>query len=126
MPITLQIDPPVSNISEVPGDRGRCGHHWTRQGRPPAATLAAFEIAVAGGGATLSGTQNVGVHPQAHRTSGLAPLEAGILENLVETFLLGAVLHVLRSRNHHSANPGCDFWSFSDPTAPPPVFHPRA
>src|SRR5260370_29309413 len=113
MPITLQIDPPVSNISEVPGDRGRCGHHWTHQVRASAATLAAFEIAVAGGGATLSGTQNVGVHPQAHRTSGLAPLEAGILENLVETFLLGGVLHVLRSRNHHSANAGADFMSFS-------------
>src|SRR6266852_8357501 len=99
------LEPPVANISEVPGDRGRRGHHWTNQMGAAAAALAAFEIAVAGGGATLSRTQNIGVHAQAHRATGFAPLETGVLENSVETFLLGRVFHILRPRHHHCANP---------------------
>ena len=41
------------------------------------AALAAFEVAVAGGGAAFAGLQDVGVHAETHAAAGLAPLEAG-------------------------------------------------
>ena len=40
------------------------------------AALAAFEVAVAGGGAALAGGEDVGVHAEAHAAAGFAPLEA--------------------------------------------------
>src|SRR5260370_27046112 len=69
MPSIHLIETPVSNIIEVPGDRGRCGHHWTHQVPASAATLAAFEIAVDGGRATLSGSQYAVAHPHSPPTS---------------------------------------------------------
>ena len=72
----------------------------TRWVRPPA-PWRPFEVAVAGGGATLAGLEAVGVHRQAHRAARLAPLEAGRLEDLVQAFLLGLRLHQAGARHHH-------------------------
>src|SRR4051794_37513289 len=54
---------------------------------PAAASLAAFEVAVRGRGATLAGLELVGIHGEAHGASGLAPVEAGFPEDDVEPFL---------------------------------------
>ena len=66
--------------------------------RAPAAALAALEVAVGGRGAALARLQDVRVHAQAHRAAGLAPVEAGGAEDLVEALRLGLRLHLLRSR----------------------------
>jgi hypothetical protein len=60
------------------------GHGRADQVGAPAGALAAFEVAVAGGGAALARLQPVGVHRQAHAAARLAPLEAGGLEDLVQ------------------------------------------
>ena len=53
---------PVANIGEVAGDgRGR-GHHRTNQVRPSAASLTAFEIAIAGRSAAFARLQDVWIH----------------------------------------------------------------
>ena len=72
----------------------RSGSGHLRADKVGAATtaLAAFEVAVAGGGATFAGRKNIGVHTEAHRTAGLAPIEACLAEDLVEAFLLGLLL----------------------------------
>ena len=90
--------------TEVPGDGG-CGSHLGRdQVRASAASLAAFEVAVAGGGAALAGRENVGIHGQAHGAAGLAPVEAGFLEDAVQALGLGLRLDGLRAGNHHGAD----------------------
>ena len=47
------------------------------------------------------GCEDVGVHAQAHRAAGLAPVEAGAAEDLVEALGLGLGLHLLRARHDH-------------------------
>ena len=63
--------------------------------------LTALEIAVRGRGAALAGLELVGVHGEAHRAAGLAPLEAGGEEDLVQPFGLGLLLHQARARHDH-------------------------
>ena len=77
---------PVANVDEVAGDCGRGGHFRRDEVSASAASLAAFEVAVAGGGATLAGRKNVGIHAQAHGAAGLAPVESGFAEDAVEAF----------------------------------------
>ena len=57
---------PVSDVGKVAGDGCRRRHHRTDQVGASAASLAAFKVAVAGGGAAFAGLQDVGVHAQAH------------------------------------------------------------
>ena len=56
---------------------------------PTTLALSALEVAVGRRGAALARGQLVGVHAQAHRTTGTAPLAAGLLEDDVETLVLG-------------------------------------
>src|SRR3954464_14739994 len=65
--------------------------------RAAARALPAFEIAVGGRRATLAGLESIGIHAEAHRAAGLAPFEARVAENAVETFLLGLHLHQPRA-----------------------------
>ena len=60
------VKAPVADIGEVAGDRRRRCHHWANQVSAAAAPLAAFKVAVAGGGATFARIQDVRIHPQTH------------------------------------------------------------
>src|SRR5207245_7013197 len=51
----------------------------------------------------------VGIHRQAHRTAGLAPVEAGSYEYLVETFGLGLFFHQARAGHDHRRDTGIDY-----------------
>ena len=62
------------------GDCGGGGHGGADQVGATAGPLAALEVAVARRGAALAGRQDVGVHAQAHRATGIAPVEAGVAE----------------------------------------------
>src|SRR5271170_1822787 len=95
---------PLADVGEVAGDGCGCSHLRADEVRASSASLAAFEIAVAGGGAALAGLENVGVHAEAHGAAGLAPLEASLDENLVEAFLFGLRLDVMRTGNDHGAD----------------------
>src|SRR6516165_2843295 len=74
---------------EMTGNSGRGRHCWRDQVGPPAAALPALEVAVGRRCTTLSGRQLVGVHGQAHRAAGLAPLKARRGEDAIQTLLLG-------------------------------------
>src|SRR6187399_1096523 len=67
-------------------------------------SLAALEVAVRGRGATLARAKLIGVHAEAHRAAWLAPVEARFLEDLVEAFGFGLLLHQPRARNDHGAD----------------------
>src|SRR3546814_20866045 len=67
--------------------------------RSTALPLTAFKIAVRGGCATLAGLQTIGVHGQTHRASWFAPLEDGLNNYLVPTFLFGLQLDPARARH---------------------------
>ena len=62
-------------------------------------TLASFEIAVRGAGATLARGKPVRVHAEAHGATRLTPLETGLEQHTVKTFLLSLPLDQARSRH---------------------------
>src|SRR4051794_38524487 len=80
---------PLADVDEVPGDRRRGGHLRRHEVRAPAAALAALEVAVRGRRAAFARREDVGVHPEAHRAAGGAPVEARGAEHLVEALALG-------------------------------------
>src|SRR5436305_8489437 len=92
---------PLADVDEVPLDGGRRGHLGGDEVGPPAAALAAFEVAVRRGRATLARLEDVGVHPEAHRTAGAAPFETGGLEDVVQPLRLRLGLHSHRAADHH-------------------------
>src|SRR5256884_2235599 len=71
------------------GDRGCGGHYRAYEVRAAVFALAALEITVRRAGAAFVGRQDVGVHADAHAAAGVAPLETGVAENLVEAFFFG-------------------------------------
>src|SRR5258708_18237876 len=75
---------PAPHIDELAGDRGCRRHGRRHQMRAAFIALAALEIAVRGRGAALAGLEFVGIHGEAHRAAGLAPVEAGLDEYLVQ------------------------------------------
>src|SRR5688572_6143726 len=94
----------VGREGEVAGDgRGR-GDGGRYEVRAPAATLPTLEVAVAGGRGALSWRELVRVHREAHRTAGLAPVEARSREHPVEPLGLRLLLHRERARDHERAN----------------------
>src|SRR3954465_11680056 len=97
---------PVANVDEPALDGGRGRHLGRDEVRAPATALAPLEVAVRGRGAALAGLEGVGVHPQAHRTAGAAPVEAGGAEDLVEALGLGLGLHLARPGDAHGVHGG--------------------
>src|SRR3954447_4660175 len=99
-PLILEIGSialaPIPDVDEPPLDRGRGRHLRRHEVRAPAPPLTALEVAVRGGCAALARGQRVGVHAEAHRAAGGAPVEPGRAEHLVEALGLGLRLHLLR------------------------------
>src|SRR3954451_10860442 len=67
----------------------------------PAASLAALEVAVGGGGAALAGGEDVGIHAQTHRAAVAAPVEAGRTEHLIQTLMLSLTFNRARPGHAH-------------------------
>ncbi len=70
--------------------------------RSSTCTLTALKVAVGCGGATLAGSKLVRVHAETHGATGLTPVEAGSLEDLVETLGLGLLLDETRTGHEHA------------------------
>src|SRR5580698_593756 len=79
----------VADVHKMSGNGGCRGHDGADQMRAAALALAALEVAIGGAGAALAGRQHVVVHGDAHAASGFAPLESGVAEDAVESFLFG-------------------------------------
>src|SRR5438309_6102223 len=87
-------------VDDFAGDRGGGDHRGAHQQRPAGGTaLASFEIAVRRGGADLAALELVRIHREAHRAAGAAPFESGILEDAIESALLGRPADRSRSRD---------------------------
>src|SRR4051794_37362267 len=74
---------PGPDVDEVAFDGGRGGHLGRDEVRARAAPLAALEVAIGRRRDPLAGRRDVGVHAQAHRAPGPAPVEAGRREDPV-------------------------------------------
>src|ERR1700678_2602264 len=84
-------------------DRGGRGHHGTHQVGTSAPALASFEVTIAGRGTALAGSENIGVHSQAHGAARFAPVKTSRPEHLVQPLFFRLPLHLLRTRNDHRA-----------------------
>src|SRR5262245_65921493 len=67
--------------------------------RPGALALATLEVAVRRGRDAVAGDRHIAVHPDAHRTAGVAPLEARVDEDSIESLRLGRALDQPRARH---------------------------
>src|SRR5258708_7589106 len=95
---------PAANVGEMAGHgRGR-RHHGTDEMGPRASSLAAFEVAIAGGGAPLARLQDVGVHAQTHGAARLTPFESGATEDAVEPFAFRIALDRLGAGDNHRSH----------------------
>ena len=62
---------------------------WVRPSLPWRPSKLRFEVEAQ----RSRGRKLIGVHAEAHRAARLAPIEAGVLEDRVEAFGLGLLLH---------------------------------
>src|SRR5207248_1076174 len=67
--------------------------------RAPARSLPALEVSVRSRSAALTRREAIGVHPEAHRAARLAPLEAGVAEDAIQSFALGLPLYQAGARD---------------------------
>lgn len=70
-------------------ERGRGGHGRGHEVGTSTGTLTALKVAVRSRSAALTGGELVRVHAEAHGATGLAPVEAGLDEDAVESLRLG-------------------------------------
>ena len=87
--------------------------------------LTAFEIAVGGRGAALAGCEDIRVHAEAHGTTGLAPFETGLEEDLIKAFFFGLRTHETGARHDHRAHTGRDLAGLRDDGSGAQVFDAR-
>jgi hypothetical protein len=66
--------------------------------------LTSFKVSVGSRSTSLSRLELVGVHTQTHGTTSFSPVEAGLLENDIQSFSLGLLLDETRSRDDHSVD----------------------
>jgi len=95
---------PYPNIDKVAGDRRRRRHRGGHEMGAALKTLAAFKVAVRGRGAALARRQPIGIHRQAHRAAGFAPLEPRGEKNRVETLGFRLLLDEARTRHDHAVD----------------------
>src|SRR5512146_2606321 len=90
----------LAHVDETAGHGGGRRHRPADQVRAHAAALAADEVAIRGRGDALARRAGVAVDADAHRAARLAPVEAGLAEDLVEALRLGLLLDEPGARDH--------------------------
>src|SRR4051794_14778337 len=78
-----------SNVGHDACQRGSGGGERTHQEGAASLALAAFEVAVTGRDTILTWLQLIAVHRDTHRAARLAPVAAGVAENLRQALSLG-------------------------------------
>ena len=76
-------------------------------------------------GAPLARLEDVGVHAQAHRASGDAPVESGLSEDAVESLFLGLHFDLRGAGNHHRVHAVRDLFAPDNVGGEPQVFEAR-
>src|SRR5919112_2284783 len=94
------------------GRRG--GHRRADEVRPATLALASLEVSVAGRGAPLARLQDVRVHAEAHRTPGVAPVEARVREDLGQPLFLCLLFDAHRTGHDHRPDPLFHLVAFQD------------
>src|SRR6266446_744976 len=89
-----------ADVGEPARDGGGRRHRRRHEMRPGALALAPLEVAVRGRRHALALAGGLAVHPDAHRTARLPPLEAGVEEDPLEPLGLGGALDQPRARDH--------------------------
>src|SRR4051794_12085237 len=112
---------PRPDVDEMPGNRGGRGHLRRDEMGAALVALPPLEIAVRSRGAALARPELVGVHGEAHRAAGLAPIEARGLEDPVEALRLGLDLHEARAGHDHRVHGRADALALDDPGDRPQV-----
>ena len=95
---------PLADIHEFSGHGGGGRHLRIHQVGTSAFSLPALKISVGCRGTALLRPQLIGVHPQAHAASGIAPFCAGCFEYPIQSFGLGLQADLVRARNHQQLN----------------------
>src|SRR3546814_5059150 len=90
-------------IGDAAGNGARSGERGTHQMRPSAPPLPILEIAVRCRPTAFAGLQPVGVHADAHRASGLAPVEPRGAQYGVDALRLRLSLDQPRTGDDHRA-----------------------
>mmetsp|Transcript_21506 Transcript_21506/g.62977 ORF Transcript_21506/g.62977 Transcript_21506/m.62977 type:complete len:454 (-) Transcript_21506:323-1684(-) len=81
---------------------------------PSSVPLPSLKVTVRRGSASFLRLELVGVHGEAHGTSGFAPVEAGVDQYLVQPFLLGLILDEAGSGHDHGVYAVGDLTSLGD------------
>src|ERR1043165_3533837 len=100
----LSFEVPVPNVREVSLDRRCRRHHRTDKVCAPPASLSSFKVSVTRRSTALARLQNIGIHPETHRTSRLAPLKPSFIENAIQSFTLRGFLDLLRTGHNHGTH----------------------
>src|SRR5208282_1319557 len=96
-PLLRAVHVPGADVHEVAFDCGGGSHQRAHQMRAAAFALAALEVAIRRAGRAFARRQNVVIHADAHAATGVAPLESGVEENLVQTFVFGFDFYAARA-----------------------------
>ncbi len=94
----------MSDIDEVSFNGSRSGHGGADQVGSSAFALTAFEVSIAGAGASLAGLEFVWVHRQTHAASGFTPIETRFHEDFIETFFFSLQFDLAAAGDDHRAN----------------------
>src|SRR5215472_363613 len=113
---------PSADVDKVSFDSGGGGGGGADQMRTPLTPLSAFEVAVTGRGAALFGLEDIGVHAETHRASGLTPLGSGFFEDTVKALLLGGNLHCFRAGDNQYVHTVMNFVAAHHPGSGAQVF----
>src|SRR3989442_10057296 len=105
-----------ADINHFAGDRCGRDHRGAHQQRASSRTaLASLEVAVRRGGAGLLTFEAIGIHPEAHRATGAAPLESRVEEHMMQTARLGRAADALRPRHDERLDVRRDAMALDDP-----------
>src|SRR5689334_21240400 len=91
----------LARVDDLAVKRRRHHHGRAHQQRAPLrAALPANKVSIRRRRRDLASRELVGIHRQAHRAPGFAPLKSGFSENFVQAFLLSELLDFGRARHH--------------------------
>jgi hypothetical protein len=94
----------LASVDEVTSDGGGGGHGGGHKVSAASGTLTALEVAVRSRSATLTGSEHVGVHAEAHRATSFAPVETGLGEDAVKALRLSLLLDETGTGNDHGVD----------------------
>src|SRR5665213_2169336 len=91
----------TAHVDKVALDTGCRSHRGTHEVGPAPLSLTAFEVPVRRRGTAFAGFQSIRIHGQAHRATGIAPLESGVAKDKIQAFGLRLAFDQSRTGHDH-------------------------